>query len=146
MCAARCSTSRPGNAARQRGRPVHFEQYCTRYRAAGFDIPALSQVCLHYDPYIRRAGGIFTCQLMDFLLPAAAASSSSMASSTTPTATAALTLRDTWKWLPPTENCGSQGTRSTGFGGLEIADMDKAADLMAALFDWLLGSTFGQAI
>jgi len=46
-----------------------FEQYCARYRAYGFDIPALiPQVYLHYDPYTRWAGGTLGRQRMDFLL------------------------------------------------------------------------------
>lgn len=46
-----------------------FQRYCTRYRADGFDIPALiPQVYLHYDPYARRAGGTLIRQRMDFLL------------------------------------------------------------------------------
>lgn len=46
-----------------------FDRYCARYRTHGFDVPALiPQVYLHYDPYTRRAGGSLTRQRMDFLL------------------------------------------------------------------------------
>lgn len=42
-----------------------FKRYCAR----GFDNPALiPQVYLHYDPYTRRSGGILPRQRMDFLL------------------------------------------------------------------------------
>jgi hypothetical protein len=46
-----------------------FEQYCKRYGAHGFDIPALiPQVYLHYDPYTKRTGATLPRQRMDFLL------------------------------------------------------------------------------
>jgi hypothetical protein len=46
-----------------------FERYCSRYRAHGYDIPALiPQVYLHYDPYTRWAGATLGRQRMDFLL------------------------------------------------------------------------------
>lgn len=46
-----------------------FERYCARYATHGFSIPALiPQVYLHYDPYTRRTGGTLPRQRMDFLL------------------------------------------------------------------------------
>ena len=61
---ARLLASVVGNGAER----LVFERYCSRY-SGSFDIPALiPQVYLHYDPYTRRSGGVLTRQRMDFLL------------------------------------------------------------------------------
>jgi len=121
-----------------------FDRYCARYRTHGFDIPALiPQVYLHYDPYTRHAGGTLTRQRMDFLLLLDRhrrvvlevdgiqhyADSEGRAS---PAIYAEMVADDRELRLA--------GYEVYRFGGHEIANRNRAADILDQFFDSLLAA------
>lgn len=120
-----------------------FERYCARYRTHGFDIPALiPQVYLHYDPYTRWAGGTLTRQRMDFLLLLdrrlrvvlevdGVQHYADREGRASPPRYAEMVSADRELRLA--------GYEVYRFGGHEIADRHRAADVLDKFFDDLLG-------